>query len=78
MGGSKEDYLAANSVLNLQYTMLKRFHKKLNSLSSTLKRAGQLNEEKPLLSGFSITSRNRLELIYGIFCPLSYKLSQEF
>ena len=23
MGGSKEDYLAANSVLNLQYTMLK-------------------------------------------------------
>ena len=39
MGGSKEDYLAANSVLNLKYTMLKRFHKKLNSLSSTLKRA---------------------------------------
>ena len=39
MGGSKEDYLAANSVLNLQSAMLKKLHKKLDSLSSTLKRA---------------------------------------
>ena len=29
MGGSKEDHLAANSVLNLQYTMLKDCTKNL-------------------------------------------------
>ena len=37
MGGFEEDYLAARSVLSMQYTMLKRFQKKIDSLRLTLK-----------------------------------------
>ena len=37
MGGFDEDYLAARSVLSMQYTMLKRFQKKIDSLRLTLK-----------------------------------------
>ena len=33
MVGFKEDYLAAKSVLNVQYTILKRLHKKHDSLT---------------------------------------------